>query len=223
MPDDREAISYQWEHEDGQGLGLVWYCSTCGQVLIAQIQGSRSGFNLRTASNVLTSLKCHPTSAAQFWAVFDFGFACPLSFVLQRHKLQSGLLSFEFAHGSDRLYVERLGMAETILEHTDPTLWVPKVHWKKLRRRRMRFLETDTGSHLGWAIEGEKWRLLYLLPSPVSDWIRRVLKKDWIAGYMWVCPEANRLFIVRAEGPHSTEVASAVAESIECHTEQDGG
>jgi len=215
LPAEYDWRSYGWT-SDLVARGIIWHCRTCGRVTIAQCLAAPNRVNLRQMSDLLASMRCHAEGEDQSWAAFDFAVEVPKEFELESHRLQAGLISLGFYHKNRRLVVDRLGMAHAVLKHTPMDRYVREVHYKKLRRRRLRFIGTEWKGHPGFRIEGERSRLMYHVPR-VGETLRNWRKRDHIGGRVWHCPEANRLFIVRAEGPEPQQLVDAVSESIVCH------
>ncbi len=212
MPEEFDYRTYGWT-SDMTGRGIIWFCPTCRRIVIAQCLAEKNRANLRELSQVLTSIRCHSDAPTNMWGVFDFAVEVPREFQLESNRLQAGLISLTFSDRKRRLIVDRLGLVHAILKHSSIGEYVAKVHYKKLRRRRLRFTEESWGLNAGYRIEGERFRLLYLIPG-VRDFIRRLRRRDHIGGRIWHSEEANRLYVIRAEGADSQELADAVANTI---------
>ena len=215
IPEEYEYRTYGWT-SDLVARGIIWLCPTCRRVVIAQCLARPNRVSIREMSDVLVSIRCHAEGDSQTWAVFDHAVDVPKRLMLERNNLRAGLISLTFSGGRERLVVDRLGMASAVLKQTPMDEYVKTVHYRKLKRRRLRFIEEPWHGHDGFRIEGERFRLMYLLPH-VGPFVRRLRTADHVAGRVWVSPEANRLFIIRAEGKHSRQLADEVAESIEAH------
>lgn len=215
MPGEYEWHTYGWT-SDFLAHGVIWHCRTCRRVVIAQCLAAPNRVNLREMSDVLTSMRCHTDGDCRTWAAFEFAVSVPKEMELESHRLQAGLISLGFYHRNRRIVVDRLGMAHAVLRHNPLDRYVKTIHYKKLRRRRLRFIGAEWRGHPGFRIEGERFRLMYLLPY-LGERLRRWRTGDHIAGRVWHCEQANRLFIVRAEGKDAERMADQVAASIACH------
>jgi hypothetical protein len=212
LPEERQYLTYGWT-SDAVARGMIWYCPTCRRITIAQCMSPPNRANLREMSEILMSLRCHPEGETTKWAAFDFEFDAPKRLALITSKLQAGLISLTLAYKGERLVVDRLGMAQSVVEHTPLDEYVEKIHYKKLRGRRMRFHEEELAGNPGFRIEGERRRLFHFIPI-IGPWLRDALSGDHVDGHAWVSPLSNRLYIVRAEGKNARVVADQVAESI---------
>ena len=215
IPQEYRWKAYGWV-SDFIARGVIWHCEVCRRVVIAQCLAAPNRVNLREISDILASLRCHPEGEERTWAAFDFAVDVPKEMHLETHKLQAGLISLSFVHKNARLVVDRLGMAHAVLRHTPMDRYVKEVHYKKLRRRRLRFIEEAWKGHPGFRIEGARFRVLYWLPR-VGPLLRKWRTGDHIGGRVWHCEEANRLFIIRAEGKNAQDLADRAAASIQCH------
>jgi len=215
IPSSYEYRTYGWT-SDFVARGIIWKCPVCRRVVIAQALAVPNRVNYREMADVLTSVRCHADGDAQVWAAFEFAVEVPKRFLLDLYRLQAGLISLSFIGRNERLVVDRIGMAHAVLKHTPMDHYVANIHYKKLRRRRLRFVEEPWRGHAGFRIEGERLRLRYLLPG-IGRIFLRWSKKDHIGGRLWHCPAANRLFVVRAEGKGARELADSIAATIVCH------
>jgi hypothetical protein len=215
LPGEYDWRVYGWT-SDLVARGVIWHCRACRRVVIAQCLAAPNRVNLREMSDVLTSMRCHAEGVRQRWAAFDFAVEVPKEMELETHRLQAGLISLGFAHRGGRLVVDRLGMAHAVLKHRPMDRYVREVHYKKLRRRRLRFIAAEWNGHPGFRLEGERFRLTYFLPY-IGNKLRQWRTSDHVAGRVWHCESANRLFIIRAEGKNAQQLADDVAASIECH------
>ena len=212
VPAGFDFRTYGWT---GQYIvrGMIWHCNGCGRVVIAQCFAEKNRANLREMSRAPTSIRCHPEAEENLWAVFDFATEIPAVFRLETNKLQAGLTSLTFNHKRRRLVVERVGLVQAILKHREIDDYVENVHYKKLRRRRIRFFEELWHGHPGYRMEGERSRLTYRIPV-VGAWLRSIRRGDHVGGRVWRSEEVNRLYIIRAEGRDAQDLADHIAESI---------
>jgi len=216
IPDECEYRTYGWT-SDLVARGIIRLCTVCRRVVIAQCLSRPNRLAVGEISDVLTSIRCHSDDQENnTWAVFDFSVVVPERCTLESSTLKAGLISLAFAGKRGHLVVDRLGMANAVLKHTAMDDYVGKIHYKKLKRRRLRFTENPWAEHDGFRIEGERFRLMYLIPA-IGPYIRSLRTTDHIAGRIWVCDDANRLFILRGEGRDAQKLVDKVAASIRCH------
>ncbi len=212
IPSEYRYRTYGWTG-DVIGRGIIYHCPVCRRVIIAQCLAEKNRVNLRELSTVLTSIRCHSETDTNLWAVFEFAAEVPTSLDLQQNKLQAGLINLDFYGKNRRLVVERIGLVQAILKHTAIDRYVEKIHYKKLRRRRMRFIEEPWHGHDGFRIDGERSRLMYRIPS-LGPQLRNWRRGDHVGGRVWHSVEANRLYVVRAEGKDAQALADATADSV---------
>jgi hypothetical protein len=215
IPEDVDYRSYGWTSEL-IARGIIRLCGKCRRVVIAQCLSRPNRLSVREMSDVLVSIGCHAEDEHSTWAVFDFSVGVPDRLMLESNNLRAGLISLTFSGRKERLVIDRIGMANAVLKQTAMDDYIERIHYKKLRRRRLRFTEDQWLGHDGFQIDGERSRLMYLLPA-VGPFLRQLRKSDHVAGRAWVCDEANRMFVVRAEGKESKDLVEEVASSIACH------
>ena len=211
MPAEYEVRSYGWE-ADAITRGLIWHCSTCHRIVIAECRARKNRVNTKEMAQVLTSIRCHCEGDTAPWAVFDFEVLVPRELELGLSRLQAGLISFSFSAKKRRLVVDRLGMGQVVMKHSSLDTYVRDVHYKKLRKIRLRFQPVNWNGHEGFRFEGEHKRLYDWIPA-LGARIRAWRVSDHIAGLTWFEEPTNRIYVIRAEGPDCMELAEKVAAS----------
>ena len=212
MPEGRQYRTYGWS-SDAISRGIIWYCPVCKRITIAQCMAAPNKANLREMADVLVSMRCHPEGDTQLWSAYDFAVDAPVRFDLVNHALQAGLISLTLAHRSEQICIDRLGMGTSVVKHSKLDEYVRKIHYKKLRGRRLRFSEDTRYGSPGFSIDGERKSLFYYLPY-VGKVLREWRKSDHVAGHTWYAEDANRIFVIRTEGRECRALADATANSI---------
>ena len=211
IPEDRQYLTYGWS-SDAISRGIIWYCPVCRRITIAQCMAAPNKANLREMADVLMSAQCHTEGENRLWAVYDFAVEIPERFNLVGQKLQAGLISLTLNRRAEQVVIDRLSMGDTVIKHSKLDEYVKKIHYKKLRGRRLRFEEDLTRGIPGFRIEGERRNLLYYIPY-VSGILRKWRKSDHIAGHVWYSEELNRIFVIRTEGKNCLQLADELADS----------
>ena len=109
---ERTSINFSWIGE-GRGQGKIWYCETCHRMVITQIIGkSKEQAQIASiASQLFASLEDHGHEGFDMWALYDLQMELPDDFQLESQKLLSGYLNLTFVRGSERIVVDRWGLA----------------------------------------------------------------------------------------------------------------
>ncbi len=215
VPEERNYRTYGWS-SDAVARGMIWHCTECNRITIAQCMSPANKANLREMGEVLRTIKCHPEGEEQTWAVFDFCVQAPKELSVVDQKLQAGFISLTLDGKPGYVVIDRLGMASAVVKHTPLDRYVEKTHYKKLRGRRLRFYDEDWHGYPGFRIEGERKRLLYWIPV-VGPIVRDFRRRDHIGGRVWFNQQTNRIYVIRAEGRDSQDMADRIAETVVEH------
>jgi hypothetical protein len=214
MPAEYDIRAYGWE-TDAVMRGLIWHCGTCDRIVIAECRSRKNRVSQRDMGRVLTSIRCHNEGPIIPWAVFDLQIGIPSDLTLESSRLQAGLISLTFSGKKQRVVVDRLGMGKAVVKHSSLDSYVRDVHYKKLRKLRLRFHSDEWQGNLGFVMEGEQRRFYDWLPA-VADRIRSWRTGDNIGGRVWFDEPMNRIYVIRAEGRECQRLADAVAASVRC-------
>lgn len=210
-------VRFRWKSER-QGFGRLIWCPECRRTVIAQVSAPADADIERVAERVLSTVRDHAADPQMIqWGVYGLAFAVPRAMKLLRYRLMSGFLSMNFVRGkSERVIVERWGLAETVLEDGGMHKWHEREYLSELKHFRGSVEAVDLGEHealetVGY--EGGLRRLRSLLKAFLIPG-----RAERYASLVWHCPQANRIIGVRAFGRRPLELARAVAASVRCHS-----
>lgn len=180
---------------------LVRSCRECNRVLLMQIW-SKSRENMDgIVQRIYRSLKDHPIKGYNPWGIYGLQFKLPEDYVLERRSLVSGRIQLTFKRKGSRLRVERLSLADVLLEEKPLDKWFSESYQKDL-------------NSFGYVIEQTKGLKHDALR------IRGSRKKRLLEGYLWHCPFSNKIFVILNTGEERDRgVLEKLFWGIKCHRE----
>lgn len=201
---DRETLVFSWR-SDRKGIGRVWFCKTCGKIVMAQV----AGVNIPSgAGHILSTIEDHSPNGKNIWALYHFYMKLPEDFKLVDQKLMSGylLLAFRGPH-KIRLKVERYSIAERFLAGVDFRDWAKADFLKRARGFSLSFYEEEFRGHPSIVARGKR-RLFGTLP----------LLGDAIQLIAWYCEDEDKIFLLERRGRKDIISLEEVREGIRCHS-----
>lgn len=209
----RQAHHFSWYGGD-QGQGKIWRCSRCGRTVIAQIVGRQKDDVAQIAAGFFSSMADHSEDGWTTWALYDFVGAAPADFKLVRHKLMSGYLLLELERRSERLRLERWGLANVALKRFTLADWFRKVCEPPVGN-----VEEGALRHGHPAVEARGVPASLL--KRASLWFRSGATLHpalCYSGCAWACMESNRIYAVQLWRPYKNpDLLDEVAQRCECH------
>ncbi|MGC9003879.1 MAG: hypothetical protein ACP5KZ_04135 [bacterium] len=201
---DRETLVFSWR-SDRKGIGRVWFCKTCGKIVMAQVAGTSipSG-----AGHILSTIEDHSSNGKTLWAIYGFQAELPEEFQLSDQKFLAGFiqLSFKGPHKT-KLKMERYSIAERFLAGNDFWDWAKAEFIKRSRGFSLSFLEESFRGHPALSARGKR-RLVGSLP----------LIGERIALYAWHCPDEDKIFLLEMRTKKDIMLLDEIKESVRCHS-----
>ncbi len=140
---DCECLSVK---SDFSSYTLAARCHHCGRVVLARVLHKKGQPLKPLAKRVFSTLKDHPEEGALVWQFFDFRFATPEGFALERSDLKTGRIEMFFYDKRDELEVCRAALAQVLLKKRSLKNWFAEYY----RKRTKNFLfETEAGRYRG--------------------------------------------------------------------------
>ena len=166
---------------------------------------------------MLNSLCDSPADGPQRWAIYDLIFSSPAGHELEDYELKSGHIRFHFRHESNKLQIDRLGLAGILLKDQSLSDWYRDFFRKELRHVVVDITEASTNGHPGILVRAKpqsRWRGLI---QPLPFW--RVRPRLHLEGRIWNCPESNRIYVVQSHHKKPEEAPDVVAwcREVICH------
>ena len=131
----------------------------------------------------------------------------------------SGYLSLSFKRGARTLVVERWGLAATLLADDSLRSWYRKDALPDIKGYKVGFEESEIAGHEGLKLDGRRSGIKQFVKAAAYSLTLNPHPK-FLTGFVWHCPDSNRLFSVRATHVEGDNIAEEVRGSIECHPEQ---
>jgi hypothetical protein len=212
---DGGILSFTWR-ADRKAQGRLWKCEECSRVIIAQVSGGLSDEVSQIASSILPTVVDHSETGWRTWAMYDLVADVPVGYTLEKHKLMSGYIQLVFRKKTNKLIIERWGIANVALKNTSLRQWFEE----RVARDLAPYLYTIED------IEFEEERGIYLTGRRKGFW--EALKSTFefitlrkpaafIDGYAWVCEESNRIYSIQSVHTKRENVLDGVLERVVCH------
>lgn len=139
-----QLASFGWKSDGatlGQGYGVAWQCEKCRRVVVAQTigrGGERPGKLQNLASEVFGSMECHGSGGWETWSVFGLRVEIPEEFRLDKARLLTGRIEFDWTRGAtrgmmayfardERIALSRHALANVLLQNESLHDWARRV------------------------------------------------------------------------------------------------
>lgn len=218
-PQNQAPIPYSWT-ADRKGLGCIWHCGACNRMVIAELVGDLDD-DLSLAADLLRGVHDHAEKDAEgvawnTWALYGLRVEAPAGYSMQRHVLQTGFQRFLLKDGTSTVQADRWGLAEIALRGTNLRTWYESREAAFLGRYAYRVEETEINGHPAYRFRGRLRAHMALLrlatASTTLAWPRFFLH-----GYLWQCPETNRIYALMGEQTRHSTVLEQVMGRLKCH------
>ncbi|HID06854.1 MAG TPA: hypothetical protein EYP10_06870 [Armatimonadetes bacterium] len=213
----RNVLTFDWQL-DYIGEGMLWWCSDCNKVLMAQVIGNRGERIRELARRIFTSISDHARNEWQRWSLFGLQFEMHQSMKLGEYDAKSGYVRFQFRYGDEEsIEVARWSLANVILKRTSIEQWTADMLKEHLRRYAIDYRTVKIGSHSGIALQG-RWKVPL---KTVRLFFRQLSKRGALPrfqGWVWQCTDTNRiLWVIAIVKPEHIEWANHVIKTVKCH------
>lgn len=212
---DGGVLSFTWR-ADRKAQGRLWRCEQCSRVMIAQVSGTHSDEVSSVASSILPTVVDHSEAGWRTWAMYDLVADIPVGYALERHKLMSGYIQLVFRKKTNKLIIERWGIANVALKNTSLREWIKERMGRDLEPYDFKIEDIEFEEEIGVVIEGRRSGLLQMLKS-AFEFITFRRPATRLDGYAWVCSESNRIYSVQSIHTCREDVLDGVLERVVCH------
>ncbi len=213
---DKNRRFFGWK-ADTQALGAIWYCRTCGRVVIAQVTVPLGSDETALASNVLSGIEDHGTDGHDVWALYGLRVSVPERWQLDKHQLMAGYTMLQFRQRDRVLRAERWAPANVRLKKMPLGDFLYQHSRKFWREYSTREAPAEWRGHSGVTFSGRARRVV----TQVMGVIRRLVKwpaADNLTVRAWHCEQENKIFAVHSVHPRGdTASIDAAMESMVCH------
>jgi len=221
-PPNQAPISYSWE-ADRRALGVIWHCGECRRLVIAELVGMLED-DLSLAAEILKSIHEHGEGGWNTWGLYGLAVDVPAEFRIESQQLTTGYLKLTFRHRAQMLVVERWGLANVVLKGGSSEA-SPERAWRwfaareaaRLSRYRYRANELAWRGHRVSCLEGRE-RLLPGIARAVQSLTRLSLPALQFRGYVWECPETNKILALTGQEKRGSDITRRVFERFACHS-----
>jgi hypothetical protein len=213
-PSEQAPVTYSWT-SDQRAYGVVFHCSECKRLVIAEVVG-RLEDDFSGAAAILRSIREHPADGWNPWGMYGLFVEVPKLFQLEKHQLMTGYLRFAFRHRARTLLVQRWGLANVALRGAGLQEWYDYQERDRLARYRYRYEAMEIHGHEGLRLFGREkvmpglFKGLHQLTSFTTPALR-------IEGRVWLCPEANKIYAVTAQHRRDDGTLDEVIRRFRCH------
>jgi hypothetical protein len=165
---------------------------------------------------VLKSIEEHGRDGWNTWGMYGLAVQVPAEYRLEGHQLMSGYLRFAFRCRARTLRVERWGLANVVLKGITAPDWFLAREVERLGRYRFTQEEEEHHGHPVVHLHGRE-RLLPGAAKAVQAAAALTRPALQFRGYVWECPQTNKIFALTGQETGKTEVTREVFERMECH------
>jgi hypothetical protein len=220
-PAEQAPSTYGWA-ADLKAVGCIWHCEECGRLVIAELVGDHAA-DLSSAAEIFRGVRDHAEAGPDgrtwnTWALYGLAITVPDTYRVEKNVLMTGHQRLLLRSGGAVVQAERWGLAEIALRGTDVRAWYEGREAAQLMRYAYRVEETELNGHPAFRLTGRNrvpvalWKLL---KAPFT----LMLPRFAFHGYVWQCPQSNRIYAVTGEQPRRSCLVEQVVERIACHGE----
>ena len=213
-PQNQAPIPYAWE-ADRRALGAIWHCGACRRLVIAELVGMPDD-DLSPAPEILRSIEEHGRDGWNTWGLYGLVVEVPTGYRIESQQLTTGYLKLAFRQRAESLVVERWGLANVVLKDVTAARWFTVREAQRLGRYRYSSEETERRGHRVTRLDGRE-RLLPAVGRTVQTISRLSLPALHFRGYVWDCPESNKIFAFTGQERKGSDTVQRVFERFNCH------
>jgi hypothetical protein len=207
-PQDHEVFTWRGSFN---AHSLLLVCAETRRVVHLRVFFEAGDEQKALTRRVFASVSSGPQDGQLEWNVFDLGFRLDADWRLESSALRTGCLELAFREGRDELVVARYSLAELSLREATLKQWLARTLGKPLRGFRVEVdEEASFRQHAALRFGGRS----RAGAKPLGLFRRR----RHLTGLAWHCPEADKIFAVRAASYEADDPrVAACAETIACH------
>ena len=212
-----------------QSWGVSWQCPDCKRVVVAHIlgRGDEKPERVRElAGRVLESLECHSEGGWDTWSVFDLRVEVPEAFRLERAKLVTGRLEFDWVRGdtggqfgwarrNERLQLMRFSLASMLMHNEDLSQWTERV--VKFSDKKFRWGKLEKSQVLGCDGLTARGAWKDVRKIAIHRIIDKLRKKALSPPQLlvWHDEKTNKIYVLKSDvQPENTHVINDILESL---------
>ncbi|MEN6371917.1 MAG: hypothetical protein ABFD64_07870 [Armatimonadota bacterium] len=207
-------VKFTWK-SDRNGYGKLMYCPDCGRVVISQVVAPSEENCTSRAFDIVDSIRDHGEPGWREWSIFGIRAAVPEGFKLEKQTLLSAYTLLRFKGRSGEITIEQWGLAENLLKKSTLQEWYKKDSLSQVKGFKVVLEPVEEPGHTAMRISGQRVGLVNSVKSIAKSITLRPLPVQ-LSGYVWHCPEVNRLFSIRLVN-NDPALIESIRERMFCH------
>lgn len=222
--DDRpNQLSFQWS-SGNVATGRIWWCKTCGRVVIAQVYGSGGARFLSLSSELLASIGCHGDKIGwRTWGLYGLLTEIPAECSLDSKQVMTIYVQLVFGkkRSDETLSIEQWSLANIQLKDSYLDEWLIRKAGVTLKNVRYEKSEDAVGGHPALYLTGKRSGLAYWLTDGIQTLLRFKLPPICFEALVWECPASNKIYMAHSFSARRSDlVVRDVANRTVCHIEE---
>jgi ribosomal protein L34E len=215
-PSEQAALTYTWQ-ADQRAYGMVWHCSECRRLVIAEVVG-RLEDDFSVATELLNSIREHGEGGWTTWGMYGLALQIPDAYQIEKHRLMTGYLEFTFRSRARTLRAERWGLANVILKDAPLRDWFEYQARNRLGRYTYRCEETEVNGHPAIHLVGRErfFPAISRAVQQITALSRPALRFEAL---VWQCPDTNKVIALTSQHPGGDRTLWEVVDRLSCHSE----
>ena len=189
---------------------LACRCKECGRVVLARLLYQRGQSGKTLAKRVFSSLKDHAEDGELVWQFFDFRYATPEGFVLERTSLKTGCIEMHYSKKRDEVEVCRAALAQVLLKRRGLKSWFEEFYGSRLKPFVVRVEDATYRGHKALECMGRT----SIRKNPFSGLQRR----RYFHCRAWRCSETDKIYVFRLTSTkEADERFETFCDKVACH------
>lgn len=197
---------------DFSAMSVASRCKDCNRVVLARVLYRKGDGGRAVARRVFSTLQDHPQDDLLIWQFFDFRFASPEGFPLDRTTLKTGSIEMYFYDRRDEVEVCRASLAEVLLKRNRFRDWFYEYYRKRLKGFVYEIKKEPYRDHKGLICTGRT--------SIRKSLFSGLQRRRYLHCRAWHCPETDKLYIFRlVSTDEEDERFDKLCAHIVCHAD----
>jgi hypothetical protein len=210
-----DSVGFTWK-SDRQAYGRMLYCGYCKRLVIGQVVCGPKQDLSGLSSRVLNSICLHEDPGWNVWGLYGLQVPVPETMRLKRHSLLSSFVELEFLGKSERLLIQRWGLAaNTLLKKATLEEWLDRTYLPGIEGYRTNMTRQDE-EHDSFAFGGTRTGIRRAIMSLPMRLAGKPIPR-MVDGCAWYCEISNRIYAVRHYHWGDGQLGTILREKIACH------
>ena len=188
----RSEVYFTWQSQHTVHT-LACYSPASDRLLFVRVMAKPDEDLAELLPRLLNSLSDSSPEGRQAWALFDLAASSPPEYGLEAYDLKSGHIRLKFQNGRNIYQVDRLSLAQVLLQNRSLDDWFRDFFRKDLKHINVTTETTGTDEEPVMSVSGTPKGRLKSILMPLPFWNTRPRLR--LAGRAWVCAEANKIMV----------------------------